>query len=85
MATALLPSCGTSNPSQVETILGPKVAIFGGMSPKSSISYQSGWHKRTAPDGNLIQNYDYRTYNLGVFGRPGIVWFVTPKLVWKLP
>ncbi len=57
--------------------VGEKLAIFGEL---SGISYQSGWHKRTAPDGNLIQNYDYRTYNLGVFVRPGIVWFVTPKI-----
>jgi outer membrane protein len=57
--------------------VGEKLAIFGEL---SGISYQSGWNKKTAQDGNLIQNYDYRTYNAGVFIRPGIVWFVTPKI-----
>lgn len=56
--------------------IGEKLAIFGEL---NGISYQTGWNKKTNSTGELMQHYDYRTYNVGVFVRPGIVWFVTPK------
>jgi hypothetical protein len=54
-----------------------KLGIFGEL---SGISYTSGSGDRNATNGGMISKSSFQNVNLGAYVRPGVVYFITPKI-----
>jgi hypothetical protein len=57
--------------------VGEKLGIFGEL---SGISYTAGNNNRTNTNGELILKSSFQNVNLGAYLRPGVVYFITPKI-----
>jgi hypothetical protein len=57
--------------------VGEKLGIFGEL---SGISYTSGSGDRNATNGGMISKSSFQNVNLGAYVRPGVVYFITPKI-----
>ena len=57
--------------------IGEKLALFGEL---NGIGYGAGNVTRTFVGSSLTQESTYRNFSVGAFIRPGIVYFITPKI-----
>lgn len=57
--------------------VGEKLAIFGEL---NGISYGAGNNTQTYKGNPVTQENTYRSLSVGAFIRPGIVYFITPKI-----
>ena len=57
--------------------IGEKLALFGEL---NGIGYGAGNTTRTFVGSPLTQELTYRNFSIGAFIRPGIVYFITPKI-----
>ncbi len=57
--------------------IGEKLALFGEL---NGISYGAGSNDQTYKNTPVSQKNAYRSFGIGAFIRPGIVYFITPKI-----
>ncbi len=57
--------------------VGEKLGIFGEL---SGISYTAGSADRNSTNGGLLLKSSSQNVNLGAYVRPGVVYFITPKI-----